>query len=129
MSSFEKLKNEYSFAEWVSLGISLFILAVITGLVIWFWLNPTDRPAHFLVTEGRMRIEDNLFYVDFSIENIGDETGEKVEVEGSITIGNLEEKASTIFDFVPGRSKEQGVLIFTHKPKNLAITVKSYQKP
>ncbi|HNR50356.1 MAG: hypothetical protein BWZ01_00836 [Deltaproteobacteria bacterium ADurb.BinA179] len=129
MSLFGELKNEYSIAEWVSLGISLSILAVIVGLVVWFWLSPADRLARFLVREGQTRMEDGLYYVDFTIENIGDETGEKVEVKGSITAGDHKEEASTVFDFVPGRSEEKGVLIFTRPPRGLVITVKSYQKP
>mgnify|MGYP001343024828 FL=1 len=67
MSLFGELKNEYSIAEWVSLGISLSILAVIVGLVVWFWLSPADRLARFLVREGQTRMEDGLYYVDFTI--------------------------------------------------------------
>jgi len=125
----EPASREYSTAAGVSLGISLVIMGVVVGLVIWYWLNPTDNPARFLIKTGQTRIEENLFYVDFTIENKGDETGENVKVEGTITVDGREEKASTIFEFVPGRSEEQGVLVFGHEPLDLVVTIESYQKP
>ncbi len=119
----------YSHAEWVSLGVSLVILGLLVGLVVFVWLSPVDRPARFEVTQGRTRVEGHSYYVDFTIENKGDQTGERVKVEGFITVAGRREEASTTFDFVPGRSGEQGVLIFEHEPVGLVIRVVSYQLP
>lgn len=125
----EEQKSGYSRAEWASLGFSLAILGLLVGMVIFLWLNPINRPASFDVREGRTRMEGSSYYVDFTIENKGDQTGGYVEVKGYISVGNRREKASTTFDFVPGRAEEQGVLIFEHEPVGLVIRVVSYQIP
>lgn len=119
----------YSRAEWVSLGVSLVILGLLVGLVIFVWLSPADRPARFEVRQGQTRIEGNSYYVDFTIKNKGDQTGERVKVKGFITVDGRREEASTTFDFVPGRSEEQGVLIFEHEPSGLVIRAVSCQIP
>ena len=125
----EESRSGYSRSEWVSLGVSLAILGLLVGIVIILWLNPVERPAKFDVRADRTRMEGGSYYVEFTIENKGDQTGEYVRVEGFIPVGGRREKASTTFDFVPGRSEEHGVLIFEHEPVGLAIRVVSYQIP
>ncbi len=119
----------YSRAEWVSLGVSVVILGLLVGMVIFVWLSPVDRPARFEVRQGQIRVEGHSYYVDFTIENKGDQTGERVKVAGFIIVDSGREETSTTFDFVPGRSEEQGVLIFEHEPAGLVIRVISYQIP
>ncbi len=117
--------HKTSRAEQVSFFISLLILACVVGTVIFLWLSPSDSPARYRIEHGPVRREGEAFYLDFTITNEGDETGQQVTVEGSLK----DEKASTTFDFIPGSSSEKGVLIFKSDPSEATLMVQSYQKP
>jgi uncharacterized protein (TIGR02588 family) len=118
-----------STAEWVSLGIALMILAVVTGIVISLWLQPKEETARFTIETGGVRVEAEQFYVTVMVTNLGDETAAQVKLVGTLTLEGREETAETTFDYIPSRSSERAVLIFSRDPARAIIRVASYQVP
>lgn len=113
-------------AEWVSLGISLTLLAGVVGTVVSAWLNPSLTPAEFTVEHGQVRAANGHYYLPITIKNEGDATAAQVTVEGSL---QTEEVTTTTFDFVPAQSDADGVLIFSQEPSGATVRVISYQEP
>lgn len=116
-------------AEWVSLIVSLLLLAGVIGLVIALWISPSGRPARFRVERGAAHNEGGRYYLPVTIINDGDATGAQVTVEGRLAVGGEEETASTTFDFIPARSSAEGVLVFKGDPAAATVAVVSFQKP
>lgn len=116
-------------AEWVSLLISLLLLAGVVGTVIALWLRPTDNPPRFRLERGAVRHDAEHYYLPITLSNDGDATGAQVTIEGTLRGTDTEETATTTFDFVPARSRVEGVLVFTSEPTAATVRVVSYQQP
>lgn len=116
-------------AEWISLSISLTLLAGVVGTVISLWLHPSLKPAEFTVKRGQVRTSNNQYYLPVTIKNEGDATATQVTVEGTLETANTQETATTTFDFVPARSDAESVLIFNQEPTTASVRVVSYQEP
>jgi uncharacterized protein (TIGR02588 family) len=116
-------------AEWVSLVVSLLLLAVVVGIVVKLWVSETDEPPRFKVETGAARNEAGLVYLPFTLTNDGDKTAAEVTVEGKIVAGGTEEISSTTFDFIPGHARQEGVLVFSADPASAEVRVTSYQQP
>ena len=116
-------------AEWVSLAIALILLAGVAGAIVWLWRGDPDQPARFRVERGAVRREGDQFYLPVAITNEGDRTGAQVLVEGTLAADGREEVAATTFDFIPGHSRVEGVLIFGRDPAGAAVRVASFQQP
>jgi uncharacterized protein (TIGR02588 family) len=116
-------------AEWVSLIVSLLLLAGVVGLVVALWISPSGHPARFRVERGPARSEGGRYYLPVTVINDGDATGAQVTVEGRLAVGGSEETATTTFDFIPARSSAEGVLVFSGDPASAAVVVASFQKP
>ncbi|MGA9769196.1 MAG: hypothetical protein WBV94_09160 [Blastocatellia bacterium] len=116
-------------AEWVSLIISIVLLAAVVAAVILLWVNSSNKPARFRIDRGAIRNEAGHYYLPISITNDGDTTGAQVTVEGTTGGGGNEETSATTFDFIPGHSTSQAVLIFSTEPTSAEMRVVSYQQP
>ena len=127
MSSPDQAKR--SSAEWISLVISLALLAGVVGLVVWVWVREAGSPAQFTVERGETRQANAQFYLFVTIHNDGDLTASEVLLEGTLEVDGQEETASTTFDFVPGHSEREATLMFSADPAEAELQVMSYQKP
>jgi uncharacterized protein (TIGR02588 family) len=116
-------------AERVALTIAGLILAVVIGLIVFLSITSEHTPPRFDVTRGQLRAEKGVFYLPVTVTNQGDETASQVTLEGSLMVDGTEESASTTFDFIPGHSEVEAVLIFRADPQDATIGVVSYQKP
>lgn len=116
-------------AEWVSLVVSLLLLAVVVGIVVKLWVGETDEPPRFKIETGAARNEAGLVYLPFTLTNDGDQTAAEVTVEGKLVAGGTEEISSTTFDFIPGHARQEGVLVFSADPASAEVRVTSYQQP
>jgi uncharacterized protein (TIGR02588 family) len=120
---------ERSAAEWVSLGVALVLLAGVIGTVVALWLSPSQDAPRFTVEHGETRREAGRFYLAITVHNDGDRTASEVTVVGVVAANGREETATTTFDFIPGHTKVEGVLIFGQDPSGADVRVVSYQKP
>ena len=118
-----------STAEWVSLGVALLLLAGVIGTVIALWLSPSEDAPRFTVEHGAVRSEAGRFYLPITVRNDGDQTASEVSVAGVVAADGREETATTTFDFIPGQTKVEGVLIFSRDPAAASVRVVSFQKP
>jgi uncharacterized protein (TIGR02588 family) len=116
-------------AERVALTIAALILAVVIGMIVFLWITSEHAPPRFEVTRGELRTENGAFYLPVTVTNQGDETASQVTLEGSLTVDGAEESATTTFDFIPGHSEVEAVLIFRADPQEATIGVVSYQEP
>lgn len=116
-------------AEWVSLIISILLLAGVIGTVLALWFSSSNTPARFRVERGAARNEGGHYYLPIKVINEGEETGAEVTVEGKHKVNEREETASTTFDFIPGHSTAEGILIFMADPSSADVRVISYQEP
>ncbi|MGB3138292.1 MAG: hypothetical protein WBG38_18480 [Nodosilinea sp.] len=113
-------------AEWISLGVSLTLLAGVVATVVTLWLHSSDQPAQFTVERGDLRTTNEQYYLPITVRNQGDITAAQVTVEGMLSDAEI---SMTTFDFVPGRSDAKGVLIFDREPSAAKVRVVSYQEP
>ncbi len=125
----ENSDSPRSSAEWVSLAVSLILLAGLIAIVAWLWLNSSGMPASFRVEQGAVRNERGQFYLPVHITNDGEVTATEVKVEGLLASSGQEERSDTTFDFIPAHSTVEGVLIFSQNPANATVRVLSYQLP
>ena len=116
-------------AEWVSLIISIAVLAGVVGVVIALWLSPSNEPARFRIDRKAIRNEADLYYLPITVTNEGDATGAQVTVEGRLGASGDEQTSATTFDFIPAHSSVEGVLIFNTEPTSAELRIVSYQQP
>jgi uncharacterized protein (TIGR02588 family) len=120
-------------AEWISLGLSSFVLAIVVGLVIYLWVSDHKRqPPVLQVTTAKVRKVAEQYYVPFTVTNSGGETAESVQVIAELRAGDtvLEAGEQTI-DFLSSQEKSEGAFIFAQDPQQaqLMVRVASYSKP
>ena len=116
-------------AEWVSMFISIVLLAGVVGVVIALWLSPSNEPARFRIDRRATRNEAGHYYLPITVINEGDATGAQVTVEGSLRGSGNEQTSATTFDFIPAHSSVEGVLIFDTEPTSAELRVVGYQQP
>ncbi len=129
----EQEQPKRSAAEWVTLSISLSILAVIVSLVAYIWINEKDQPPVLSVTNKQKIWEaDGQFYVPFEIINKGGETAESVQLIAELEIpGKVTQTGEQQIDFLSRGEKEEGAFVFNEDPRKgqLTIRVGSYKSP
>ncbi|KOP23796.1 hypothetical protein AMR41_25035 [Hapalosiphon sp. MRB220] len=129
----EQEQPKRSAAEWVTLSISLLILAVIVSLVAYIWINEKDQPPLLSVSNKQKIWEaDGQFYVPFEIVNKGGETAESVQLIAELEIqGKVTQTGEQQIDFLSRGEKEEGAFVFTQDPRKGQLTVRvgSYKSP
>ena len=118
-----------TFAEWVSLSVSLLLLAGIVGVILWLWAAEPQGPARFTVEPGAARREAGLFHLPVAVTNAGGEAAAQVRVEGRHADGSREERPATTIDFLPVRAREEVILVFRSNPSEASVEVVSYRRP
>lgn len=126
-------RQRTTFAEWVTFLISLAVLALIVGLVLHSWIKQNDEPPILQLTgTTEIREVQGQFYVPFTVNNVGGETAESVQVIGEIEQnGQVVETGEQQIDFLSANEKQEGAFIFTRDPRqsNLKVRVGSYKLP
>jgi uncharacterized protein (TIGR02588 family) len=120
-------------AEWISLGLSSLILAIVIGLVVYLWVSDRKRqPPIIEVTTAEIRKSAAQYYVPFTVTNAGGETAEAVQVIAELRAGStVMETGEQTIDFLSSQEKAEGAFIFTQDPRQaeLIIRVASYSNP
>ncbi|WP_427158337.1 TIGR02588 family protein [Aliinostoc sp. HNIBRCY26] len=120
-------------AEWITLSIALFILAIIVSLVGYIWINEKDQPPIISVNKKQtIRRVNGQFYVPFEVVNSGGETAESVQIIATLKVSSqVEETGEQQIDFLSGGEREEGAFVFNHNPQSgeLNIRIASYKLP
>ncbi|XUY29699.1 TIGR02588 family protein [Agrobacterium sp. rho-8.1] len=123
--------NNPHWIEWVTGLVSALVV-----LVVIFWIandafkdhdTSPDLTATVVITEQR----SNGFQVSFEVSNVASATAAQVAVHGEIRDGSdVIERASTVLDYVPGKSKARGGLIFSNDPTGrITLHVSAFNEP
>ena len=122
-----------SFAERVSLTISLSIFSLLIILICYTWFTGDDNPPVLSVNKDvKIRQVEQQFYVPFTVSNSGGATAESVEVVAKLLAKNGDiETARQEIDFLSRKEKRQGEFIFINDPQQgeLTVRVASYKLP
>ena len=121
-------------AEWVTLSISIAILALLFGAIGFFYLSGNDTVAIIEVTPltEQVRAEGEQFLLPVEITNTGEQTASSVSVTVSLMVdGEEEQSADFSVDFLAGGASERGVALFTTDPATgeITVTAVSYMEP
>ena len=117
-------------AEWVSLGMSLLLLACVVGVILWLWASEPEGPPRFAVERGAARQEAGLFHLPVAVTNVGGLAAGQVRIEGRLAgAGPEQERPATTIEFLPVRAREEVVLVFRGDPAGAAVEVVSYRLP
>ncbi|MCU0532732.1 MAG: TIGR02588 family protein [Hydrococcus sp. Prado102] len=126
-------RQRTTLAEWVTFLLSLAVVALIVGLVLHSWMTQSDEPPILQVTgTTEIREVQGQFYVPFTVENLGGETAESVQVISEIEQnGQVVETGEQQIDFLSANEKQEGAFIFTRDPRqgNYNVRVGSYKLP
>ncbi|MGC1309444.1 MAG: TIGR02588 family protein [Phormidesmis sp.] len=115
-----------SLAEWVTLAISAFVLALIVGLVLYDWQISKNLPPAFQVeiTEATRLIEGR-YYVPFTLRNTGGKIARTVQVLAELDLPDgSDETGEQQFDFLSGNERKKGGFVFEHNPQEGALVVR-----
>lgn len=122
-----------SLAEWVTFAIASFILATLSGLVVYNWLTNKHEPPILSVTQNTaMRETGGQFYIPFILTNTGGETAESVQVIAELRVnGEVLESGEQQIDFLSSGETQEGAFIFSRDPRKgqLILRVASYKLP
>lgn len=116
-------------AEWVSLSVSLILLATVVGMIVSLWVSEPTGPARFKIERGEMRSEEGLSHLPMTVTNVGGTAAREIRVEGKLSANGQEERPTTTIDFLPVQAREEIVLIFRGDASGASVEVVSYQQP
>ncbi len=106
-------------AEWVSLVISLTILIMLIGLLLYAFLKDEDRPPVIEVQPQleQVRRESGSFYLPVEVENLGSQTAEDVSIQMTLSNENAHMEAVTFnIAYLSGGETVNRVVIFQQDP-------------
>ncbi|MGL5875634.1 MAG: TIGR02588 family protein [Xenococcaceae cyanobacterium] len=133
VASDRERQTSRSFAEWISFSISLFVLTLVVGLVVYQWVTKKDQPPILSVTiDPKIRQVEGQFYVPFTVANKGGEAVESVEIKAELDVnGEIEEIGSQQIDFLSEGETQSGAFIFKQNPSQgkPIVRVTGYKLP
>ncbi|MGB3768880.1 MAG: TIGR02588 family protein [Phormidesmis sp.] len=126
-------KRVRSPAEWITLTLSTFVLALIVGLVLYDWQISKNIPPAFQVeiTEAT-RLTEGRYYVPFTLYNSGGRIARTVQVLADLNLPDgTDETGEQQFDFLSGNERKKGGFVFEHDPQagELVVRVASFGLP
>jgi uncharacterized protein (TIGR02588 family) len=129
----EEKQEKRTLAENVSFGISLLVLGLLVGLVVYQWVTKKDQPPVLSVTtDTQVRQAEGQFYIPFTVANTGGETVESVEIIAELNLnGKIEDIGSQQIDFLSDGETNSGAFILNRNPNQgeLIVRVTGYKLP
>ena len=126
-------RPQRSLAEWLTLLVSLLVLTLLVGLIVFDWqVNQTQPPAFEITLANQVRLTERRYYLPFAITNTGGRIARTVQVVAELHYPDAaDEVAEQQIDFLSGHERKQGSFIFTHNPLegDLMVRVASYRLP
>lgn len=123
-------KNPH-WVEWLTGLVSAVIVLAVIGWIAKDALVDQDTSPDLAVTVLMTEQRSNGFQVSFEVSNGASATASQVTVDGEILDGStVVEKASTVLDYVPGKSKARAGLIFKNDPTGrITLRVLAFNEP
>lgn len=117
--------------EWLTGLVSAVIVLAVIGWIAKDAFTDQDTTPDLAATVVTTEQRSNGFQVSFEVSNGASATASQVTVQGEILDGShVVEKASTVLDYVPGKSKARGGMIFKNDPTGrIALHVSAFNEP
>jgi uncharacterized protein (TIGR02588 family) len=118
--------------EWVLGGIGIVLLAACIVFLVYEGLNNGEEPGRLGTAVMEIVAAGEHHVVTFRLHNSGSQTLSNLRVSARLLDGEREiERATTVIDYLPGRSSREGGFYFKHDPHDfkLEIAPEGYQKP
>jgi uncharacterized protein (TIGR02588 family) len=117
--------------EWTVFGISLALILVVAGLLLYQEVTAGDTPASLVARAGEARETAGGYVVPVEIRNEGDASAEDVQLEATLTWAGGAEKAEAVLPLIPYRSQRRAWIGFTHDPRGgeVKVRVLGYREP
>lgn len=116
--------EERTTAEFVTLGISLALLAVVVGGLIWLDVSTGDAPPQFdidLAYDDAYQ-SSGQWYLPVTITNVGDRATDILVVDVTRPVEGEEPEVSTLeYAFVAGGEEVSGYAVFDEEPTEDSI--------
>lgn len=121
-----------SAAEWVSLGLSLVIVAGIVGLVVYAHLTRSDAPPVVAIQPrlDQVRAANGSFYLPVEVTNEGGQTVEALNIDLTLSGEGEGQAVQVTLPFLADGETARAVVVFGSHPADgtLAVTF-SYLEP
>ena len=118
--------------EWILGGLGVVLLVACVAVLLYEGLNGEESPGA-ITTEVKGIVSTNgTHIVTFELKNAGTQTLSNVQVTARLVDDEREiERAQTVIDYLPGRSRQEGGFYFRNDPRahTLEIAPEGYQKP
>lgn len=118
--------------EWVTGLVSALIVIVVIGLIAKDAFTDTDVSPELAVSVTATEQRSGGSQIAFEISNKASVTASQVTIRGDVREGEtIVESAETVVDYVPGRSKARGGLIFRSDLSGRTVDVRasSFNEP
>lgn len=121
-------------AEWITLGLSIAVVALVVGLASWLYLRSDDEPPIIVVETmlDDVRQADGDWYLPIEIRNEGDRTVANAIVQGELDTGDGDPQVAEItITYLAEGERTGATFVFADSPSSgtLTIRVTSYTDP
>lgn len=120
-------------AEWISFGVASALIAALAGLLVWDMIvNTRADPPAFRVETDTPRTERGAHYVDVTVENVGDEAAENVQVMAELSMGDtVAAESDQVIDILSGGASTDLTFVFESDPRagELIVRVSGHEVP
>jgi len=117
--------------EWIILGASASILAVVVGVLVVLAFRTAAPAGPAADPPGPARQVGEQFLVPVSIVNRGDLAAAEVQVVAELTIDGATSSGDQVVDFLGGGESQELTFVFADDPADgeLVISVTGYAEP
>jgi len=115
-----------SIAEWVTLIVSVAVLAGMFAIVTYLYVAGDDDPV-IIRTEAELnqiRVSQEAFYLPVSVFNDGDATAGDVQIQAELKIGENSETSAFSITTLASNDSETGIVAFSGDPSEGELTVR-----
>lgn len=106
-------------AEWVTLVLSIGIVAAMVGTVFVLFLSNDSRPAEIRASVDQSHIwqGEEYWLVPVTIENVGDRAATSIRTSVHATIGGETISREVEVPFLAGQGETEGIVVFPVDPR------------
>lgn len=117
--------------EWVAAGLGLATVLGLFGTIGWQAFEDADGAPAIVVEMGVIQPVSGGYRVQVSARNEAASAAAEVVIEVSLAINARFETGRMTFDYIAGRSKRTGWLMFGEDPRSGTLTVRAlgYAQP
>jgi uncharacterized protein (TIGR02588 family) len=131
-SSSRKDAARTPFIEWLIGGIGVALFVACVAFLVYEGLVNGEEPGPITASVIDVIEVGDGHVLTFKINNGGTQTLSNLQVSARLLEGEREiESATTMIDYLPGRSSQEGGFYFEHDPRTLTVEIRpeGYQKP